>query len=155
MGVYKKDNRWYIDYYLPDGKRKREMVTISSIDPFKITQRDALKALSIRKAQIAEGKFEIAQTKKPVGLDKFMERYIEYSRANKKSFERDITSSKALLKYFGDKTLAQITLWLVEGYKSHRQKENTRAMEDHRQTQQLTVSLLVLRICLPRLLSGV
>jgi hypothetical protein len=23
MGVFKKDNRWYIDYYLPDGKRKK------------------------------------------------------------------------------------------------------------------------------------
>jgi hypothetical protein len=66
MGVFKKDNRWYIDYYVPDGKRKREIVTIPGVDPSKISRGDAQKALSIRKAQIAEGKFEIAQTKKPI-----------------------------------------------------------------------------------------
>lgn len=33
MGVYKKNNRWYIDYYLPTGKRKRETVTIKGVDP--------------------------------------------------------------------------------------------------------------------------
>ena len=49
MGVYKKDNRWYIDYYLPDGKRKREIVTIPGVDPSKITRQDAKKALSIKK----------------------------------------------------------------------------------------------------------
>ena len=32
MGVYKKENRWYIDYYQPDGKRKREVVTITGIN---------------------------------------------------------------------------------------------------------------------------
>jgi len=26
MGVYKKGINWYIDYYLPNGKRKREKV---------------------------------------------------------------------------------------------------------------------------------
>ena len=59
MGIYKKENRWYIDYYLPDGSRKREVVTVSGVDPKHINRHDALKALSIRKAQIAEGKFEI------------------------------------------------------------------------------------------------
>ena len=28
MGVYKKEERWYIDYYLPTGKRKREVISI-------------------------------------------------------------------------------------------------------------------------------
>jgi len=77
MGVYKKNNRWLIDYYLPDGKRKREVVTIKGIDPSNINRQDALKALNIRKAQIAEGKFEIAQTKKPVLFEKFTDRYYE------------------------------------------------------------------------------
>ena len=29
MSVYKKDNREYVDYYKPDGKRKRDVVSIS------------------------------------------------------------------------------------------------------------------------------
>jgi len=56
-----------------------------------------------------------------------MKRYIdEYSKVNKKSYERDITSAKHLLRHFGGKTHSQITAWLVEKYKSERQKENTR-----------------------------
>ena len=30
MGVYKKNNRWIIDYYLPSRKRKREVVTCTN-----------------------------------------------------------------------------------------------------------------------------
>jgi len=72
MGVYKKENRWYIDYYLPNNKRKREVVTIPGVDPKHINREDAKKALSIRKAEIAQGKFDIAQTKKPVSFEKII-----------------------------------------------------------------------------------
>jgi hypothetical protein len=64
MGVFKKGNLCYIDYYLPDGKRKREVVTIPGVDPARVTRLDALKTLAIRKGQMAEGKFEIVQTKR-------------------------------------------------------------------------------------------
>jgi len=37
MGVYKKENRWYIGYYKHDGKRKRKIVTIPGVDHFRIT----------------------------------------------------------------------------------------------------------------------
>src|SRR5919109_267175 len=58
MGVYKKDNRWYIDYYLSDGTWKREVVSIKGKTPERITREDAKKALAIRKAEFAQGKFE-------------------------------------------------------------------------------------------------
>jgi hypothetical protein len=60
MAVYKKDNCWYVDYYMPNGKRRREVVTIKGVDPKHINRQDALKALSIRKAEMAQGKFDIA-----------------------------------------------------------------------------------------------
>jgi hypothetical protein len=86
MAVYKKNNRWFIDYYLPDGKRKRETVTIDGVDPQHINRQDALKALSIRKGQLAEGKFDKADTKKPVPFERFVALYLEeYSKPNKKS----------------------------------------------------------------------
>ena len=77
MGVYKKDNRWYIDYYLPNGRRKREVVSIEGVDPSKINREDAKKALSIRKSEFAQGKFDIAQTKKPIPFKKLTDRYLE------------------------------------------------------------------------------
>lgn len=127
MGVYKKDNRWMIDYYLSDGKRRREVVKIKGIDPNKITRQDALKALSIRKAQIAEGKFDIAQTMKPVLFDKLVNVFMEdYSKANKRSWKRDRTSCRALLGFFTNKKITQITPWLVDKYKSKRLTDTSR-----------------------------
>lgn len=122
MGVFKKDNRWYIDYYLPDGKRKREIVTIPSVDPSNIKRQDAIKALSIRKGQIAEGKFEIAQTRAPIQFEKLADKYIEYSKANKRAWQRDRQSIGHLFVHFKDKTIAQITPWLIEKYKTERKK---------------------------------
>ena len=76
MACFKKENRWYIDYYV-NGKRKREVVTITGKDPATITIRDAEKALAIRKAEIAQGKFDITKTEKPIKFDKLIEAYLE------------------------------------------------------------------------------
>ncbi len=127
MGVYRKKNRWFIDYYLPNGKRKREVVSIKGVDPQHINRGDALKALSIRKGELAQGKFDIADTKTPVLFERFVARYLEeYSKPNKKSWTRDITSTNALLKVFSGKNLSQITSWQVEKYKADRQREISR-----------------------------
>jgi integrase len=120
MGVFKKDNRWYIDYYLPDGKRKRETVTIEGVEASKIIRQDALKALSIRKGQIAGGKFEIARTDKQVSFEKLMQIYLEWAKDNHKVPERDHAAGKPLLAFFKGKTANNINLWLVEKYKSER-----------------------------------
>lgn len=125
MGVYKKNNRWILDYYLPSGNRKREVVTISGIDPAQINREDAKKALSIRKSEMAQGKFDIAQTEKRILFTKLAERFMEYSEANKKSYERDITSIKYLSRAFGDKNIHQINSWHIEQYKSNRKKDLT------------------------------
>ena len=129
MGVYKKNNRWYIDYYLQNGKRKREVVGIEGVDPSKITREDAKKALVIRKAEQAQGKFEIEQTYKPILFETLVTNYLEYSKSNKRpqSFERDITSSKHLGRYFNGRNIQQITNWQLERYKSSRQKEPMRS----------------------------
>ncbi len=125
MGVYKKNNRWYADYYV-DGKRKREVVKIEGIPPDKVNRQDALKFLHIKKAEVAQGTY-VAQKAKPVLFDKIAHAFIEgYSKANKKSWTRDVTSCRALGAYFGGKKLTQITPWTVDKYKLKRLKDNTR-----------------------------
>lgn len=79
MAVFKKRNRWYIDYYLPNGNRKREVITIQGVDPAQINRQDAIKALSIRKAEMAQGKFDIAQTEKKIPFTKLADSFKEYS----------------------------------------------------------------------------
>ena len=59
MGVYKKDNRWYIDYYV-NSKRKREVV--GHVD--KITWSLADKALKARRGEILNLKWEDVDLKK-------------------------------------------------------------------------------------------
>ncbi len=125
MGYYRKGNRWYIDYYMPNGKRKREVVSIPGVDPSRINREDAKKALSIRKAEMAQGKFKLESAIKPTPFERLVTQYLEYSKANKRpnSYDRDMTSSKHLRRYFNGRTIQQITNWHVEKYKSSRQKE--------------------------------
>ncbi len=115
MGCYPKGNRWYIDYYV-NGKRKREVVTIPEKDPATITIRDAEKALAIRKAEMAQGKFDIAKTEKPIKFEKLIDAYLEWATENHKSPERDHSASKNLLAYFEGKNIYSLSLWDIEKY---------------------------------------
>lgn len=123
MGVYKKNNRWYIDYRLTDGKRKREVVTIEGRDPATITLRDAEKALSIRKAEMAQGKFDIAMTEKPVKFDKLVEAYLVWAKDNLRAPVAARTACKNLMDYFGVKNIYSLSLWDIEKYKAERKKQ--------------------------------
>ena len=122
MGVFKKNNRWYIDYY-ENGKRKREVVTIPEKDPATITLREAEAALNIRRAEIATGKFDITKTEKPIKFEKLVNAFLEWADENHKSPERDHGSCKNLLSYFDGKNIYGLTLWEVEKYKSLRKKQ--------------------------------
>lgn len=127
MGVYKKNNRWYIDYYLPNGQRKREVVSIEGTDPSKINREDAKKALAIRKAEIAQGKFDIVRAEKPLPFEDLASMYIEWAKENHVAYKREITAINALLSYFKGKNANSITVWHVEKYKSKRKSEGKMA----------------------------
>lgn len=121
MGVYKKDNRWYLDYY-ENGKRRREVVSIPGKDPATITLREAEKALNIRKAEIATGKFDITKTEKPIKIEKLVNAYLAWADENHKASARDHGACKNLLAYFKGKNIYNLTLWDIEKYKSYRKK---------------------------------
>jgi len=126
MAVFKKNGRYYIDYYLPNGKRKREVVRISGEDPKEITRKDAEKALALRKAQVIQGNFDELIHHKKVSFEKLCRTYIgTYAKPNKKSWKRDVHSIKNLFKFFGEFKIDQISSWHVEQYKSKRAKDNT------------------------------
>jgi len=120
MSVYKKRNRWYIDYYLPDGTRKREAVSIKGKAPERVTREDAKKAIAIRRAEIAQGKFELVGTIKPLVFDRLLDRYLEWAKDNHRAPARDSQVAKLLKDFFRGRPITSITPWLIEKYKSHR-----------------------------------
>lgn len=115
MGIYKKNGNYFIDYRDENRKRHREKVGPD--------YKRAQEALAARKGEIVQGRFGLKGEKPSLRLRDFSNRYLEYSRTNKKSHERDFHSLKHLNAYFGNKRLAEITPWLIEKYKRKRSKE--------------------------------
>ncbi len=113
MSVFKKNDKWFIDYYC-DGRRVRE-----SIGPSKTA---ALSALRARKTDILRGEFRFKKDSS-VLFNKYVKEYLEYSKANKRSWKRDETSIKALNRCFGNMQLSKINAGDVEKYKTKRVKQ--------------------------------
>jgi len=107
---------YIIDYYLPDGTRKRER-----IGPNK---RDALDVLAKRRTQIREDKWFELERESKIYFRELSEKFLkEYSRPPKKavsSVGRDRLSVKHLNKFFGNKLAHQITREAIEAYQNKR-----------------------------------
>ena len=116
MGVFKKGRNYYIDYYLPNGRRKRQKIGPS--------KKQADLVFKKTKVQIAEGKFLDIKKEERISFDKMAREYLEiHSKPNKRSSWRDEISIKHFSYYFGKKTLQEITSLDVEKYKQKRIKE--------------------------------
>jgi integrase len=112
MGIYKRGNVYWIDYYDPNRKRIQESSQSSN-------RRDAEALLHIRKSEILRGVY-----KQPVkiSLGEFGERYMEHAKANKRSWLRDEQMLNHLYEFFGKgKPLTEIAPMQIEDYKIQRQ----------------------------------
>lgn len=123
MAIFKKGKRgnkdlWWVDYY-HQGQRKRECVGTSKTL--------AEKALNVRKGEILQGRFNMKASVKTPYFKDFAQKYLEYSKANKRSYRRDQDIVKALLPYFRGKRLSEITAEMIEKYKLDRVKKVSRA----------------------------
>jgi integrase len=111
MGVYRRGNVWWIDYY----DQSRERVQESSRSSNK---REAEELLTLRKSEILRGVY-----KRPVKitLSEFGKRYMEHAKANKRSWLRDQEMLKHLQAFFGaQRELSEIAPADIEGYKLKR-----------------------------------
>lgn len=118
MGVYKRKDMWWIDYYYK-GKRIRE--------PVSTKKKDAETILEQRKTEIREGKYQILQKVKKIKFSDFAELYInDYSKPVKRSYKTDISLIKNLMKYFGDLYLDDISDHHFDDYRKLRSKQKTK-----------------------------
>jgi len=117
MGVYKTENKngvvYGIDYRTPGGKRVRMI-----IGPNK---RLAQAALSKALVAIAEGKYldKLAEPQE-VTLAEMGDKFLEWSKTNKRSWQRDELCLRHLLEHFGDVPLKEVSPFSIEGYKRKR-----------------------------------
>ena len=113
MTITKRGKTWYIDYYC-GGKRYRE-----AIGP---NRKVAEHVRAKRHVDIAEGRFLDVKKSSTSTFDDIAALFLDYSRSNKLSFERDERCVKLLREYFGGMFLDHITPLEVEKYKSARRK---------------------------------
>ena len=114
MGIFKKGDNWYIDYYVK-GRRKRK-----KIGPSKKLALQALKNVQIK---IAKGEYLGIYDDKKILFSKYTEQYLAYSKTNKSwsTYNRqDRISINRLRPYFKDKHIYDITPQMIEKYKAKR-----------------------------------
>jgi integrase len=108
MGIYKRGKVYWIDFYDQNRSRTQES-SHSSI------RRDAEALLTLRKSEILRGIY-----KQPIKITfrEFGERYMEYAKANKRSWLRDQQMLEHLYSFFGkERPLTEVTPVDIEGYK--------------------------------------
>ncbi|MDR4499192.1 MAG: hypothetical protein MRK02_14930 [Candidatus Scalindua sp.] len=86
-GKIVESKNWYISYYF-EGKKISESVSSN-----KQVSEEAFKAVM---GEIARGKYSLKSDKKRPEFEDCAKVYLEYSKANKRSYETDITMFKAL-----------------------------------------------------------
>ena len=114
MGVFKRKNKYWIDFYDSQKNRIQESSHSSS-------KRDAEDLLSVRKSEVLRGAF-----KRPVKITfgEFGIKYMEYAKANKRSWLRDEQMFASLTALLGSgRQLREINAADIEGFKLHRRKE--------------------------------
>lgn len=115
MGLYRRGNRWWIEYE-HEGKRYRESAGR--------TKRVAEQALAVRRAEIAQGKFNIQAVKRSPTLDEFAKAYLAWAQVNLRTGSTfHARRLKPLLQAFGTYRLNAITTSLIERYKQERAKD--------------------------------
>lgn len=111
MGIYRRGNVWWIDYYDQNRMRVQE-------SSYSSNRRVAQDLLSVRESEVLRGVF-----KRPVKISfgDFSQKYMEYAKGNKRSWLRDEQMLKHLHGYFGtQRDLSEITPVDIEGYKLKR-----------------------------------
>jgi len=116
MGIFQRNGHYYIDYYLPNEKRKRESIGVS--------KKLAEAVLSKRILQLKENKFLDIKRDLKIKFRAFSEEYMRiHVKQNNQGWKRSVLPNmKALNKFFAGKYLYEITPILVEKFKVERCK---------------------------------
>jgi integrase len=109
MAIYQRGRIWHVDYY-DRGKRIQESTRTTN-------RRKAEKFYALRLSQVERGEYS-----KPVkvSIHEFGERYLEYAKANKRSWIRDQQIMTHLNGFFGTALLSDVRALSIEQFKLER-----------------------------------
>jgi integrase len=113
MGIYRRGKNWYVDLYA-FGKRIRRKA-----GPNKKLAESVLNKL---KTAVVENRYLDVKKRSQVRFEDLAKQYLDYAKANKRSWDRDQKSLKNLSTCFGDKRLCEIDPRTIEAYKTERRK---------------------------------
>ena len=125
------DVTYYIRYQF-SGKDVRERVGRKSRG---FTLEMAKEALKSRLGEIAQGRFNLGKTRKPVPFSTLAEQYREFGATTKRAWEDEKYVTEMFAQRFGDTPLSQITQWEIEKWKAERSK----SVKGNTVNRQLTV----------------
>jgi integrase len=109
MALYQRGRIWYADFYV-QGKRVQESTGTAN-------RREAEKFYALRISEVERGEYA-----KPVKvtISEFGQQYLEYAKANKRSWLRDEQIMKHLNVFFGSTLLTELGPLPIERYKLER-----------------------------------
>jgi integrase len=113
MGIFRLHGQYYINYYFR-GRRKREMIGPS--------KGAAVQALSIRIAEIAQGKFKIMPKRGAMTFDGLADKYRELISLHKRSHHVEKYILGTLAASFGNLRVFDLSAEDAERYKAVRSK---------------------------------
>jgi integrase len=113
MAVRRRGKSWYIDYY-DRGRRRREKVGLS--------KGAAVRALSIREAEIAQGKFKFVPKRGAPTFEVLADKYLELVSIHKRGHHVERYIIKTLRASFGKYRVSDLTAEDAEKYKTKRSR---------------------------------
>jgi integrase len=116
MGIYKRGKIWWVDYHDQQHQRMQE-------SSYSSNRRDAQDLLNVRQSAVTRGVF-----RRPVKITfaDYGKKYMEYAKANKRSWLRDEQMVKHLEEFFGaERQLTEIRPADIESYKLERRTKVT------------------------------
>lgn len=116
--IFKHGTSWYIAFY-DHGKQIKEKVGPVGL----ITKGQAEEALKARMGEVVQGRFTLEVKKETIFFNELVERYLDYSKVNHRSYKRSVTISRILSRFYTGMKLADISSWLVEKFKIERKNE--------------------------------
>jgi len=117
MSVYQsKSGTWFYKFII-SGKQYHKSV------PEATSMRDAEKAETILKAQILQGKYDLAEGKGEMFFDKLVAVFVKYGEINRIGWHNDKYTVEEIKNFFSGKKLKDITPFMIEKYRLYRRNK--------------------------------